>query len=236
MTRNAALARGIRGRHHARAMSKRALEEIYARLLAAYGPQHWWPGETPTEVAIGAVLTQNTAWANVEKAIAGLKRAGCLDLARIAELDEGELGALIRSAGTFRVKARRLKALAAWVMRRGGCIETALAGEFQQVRAELLAVEGIGPETADAILLYAGSRAVFVVDAYARRVLRRHRLLDGDESYARVQALFEAALPRDAELFNEYHALLVAVGKKHCRARARCAQCPLEQLPHDESR
>jgi endonuclease-3 related protein len=187
-------------------------------------------------VAIGAVLTQNTAWVNVERAIAALKRAGCVDFGRIAALDEAALGELIRSAGTFRVKARRLQALAAWVLGRGGTIEAALRGETAEVRASLLAVPGIGPETADAILLYAGGHAVFVVDAYARRVLRRHLLIEGNEPYAVVQAKFERALPRDRQLFNEYHALLVEVGKRHCRARARCAGCPLETMPHDETR
>jgi len=209
---------------------------IYDALLAAYGPQGWWPGETPTEVAIGAVLTQNTAWSNVERAIAALRRAGCVDFARIDALDAEALGEIIRSAGTFRVKARRLKALAAWVMARGGTIEAALRGDMAAVRASLLEVAGIGPETADAILLYAGRHAVFVVDAYTRRVLRRHGIIGGDEPYAAVQRVFEEALPRDAAMFNEYHALFVEVGKRHCRSRARCAGCPLERMPHDELR
>ena len=210
------------------------LHEVYERLHAAFGPQRWWPGDSPTEVAIGAVLTQNTAWTNVEKAIIALKQRGCLDFARIRGLDEDDLADIIRSAGTFRIKARRLRALADWVHRRGGTIEAALKGETARVRKSLLGVDGIGPETADAILLYAGGHAVFVVDAYTRRVLRRHGLLGGDDSYADVQGMFAGALPRDAVMFNEYHALLVAVGKQHCRALAKCDGCPLEHLPHDE--
>ncbi|HRX83932.1 MAG TPA: hypothetical protein P5572_02820 [Phycisphaerae bacterium] len=216
-------------------MAANELVEIYDALAAAYGPRGWWPGDSPTEVAIGAVLTQNTAWTNVERAISALKAADCLDFARIAALEEEALGAIIRSAGTYRVKARRLKALAAWVLARGGTIEAALAGETGAVRVALLEVAGIGEETADAILLYAGGHAVFVVDAYTRRVLRRHGLLAGGESYAAVQARFERALPRDVRMFNEYHALLVEVGKRHCRAAARCAGCPLGHLPHDET-
>jgi endonuclease-3 related protein len=216
-------------------MSDPRYMEIYTALLAAYGPQHWWPGETPTEVAIGAVLTQNTAWTNVERAIDRLRSAGCLDFARLHALESAELERLIRPAGTFRVKARRLRALAEWVKARGRDIVAALAGDTVEVREQLLAVHGIGPETADAILLYAGGRARFVVDAYTRRMLRRHHLIDGDESYAEVQRRMEASLPRDAALFNEYHALIVRVGKNHCRAKARCDGCPLAYLPHDET-
>lgn len=217
-------------------MTVHVLQQFHDALAEAYGPRGWWPGDSPTEVAIGAVLTQNTAWRNVERAIAALKAADCLHFGRIAGLSEEALGALIRPAGTYRVKARRLAALAAWVAGRGGTIEAALAGETGAVRASLLEVSGVGPETADAILLYAGGHAVFVVDAYARRVLVRHGLLRGGERYGEVQAAFERALPRDARLFNEYHALLVEVGKRHCRARARCAGCPLERWPHDERR
>jgi endonuclease-3 related protein len=231
----AALASGKCVGHDAGVMPADTIVQIHDMLFAAYGPQGWWPGETPTEVAIGAVLTQNTAWGNVERAIAAMKRVGCLDFALLDALGEDELGAVIRSAGTFRVKARRLKALATWVMSRGGSIESALRGETAEVRASLLAVAGIGPETADAILLYAGGHAVFVVDAYTRRVLRRHHVLDGDEAYVRVQEVIENALPRDADLFNEYHALVVEVGKRHCRMQARCAGCPLEGMPHDET-
>jgi endonuclease-3 related protein len=183
------------------------------------------------------VLTQNTAWGNVEKAIARLKEADALSFARIDGLSEADLGMLIRSAGTFRVKTRRLKALATWVMARGGGeIERALVGDKRhELRTELLAIHGIGPETADAILLYAGEHASFVIDAYTHRVLRRHRLADADATYAELQATFEAALPADVPLFNEYHALLVEVGKRHCRAKARCDGCPLADMPHDGS-
>ncbi len=212
------------------------LLRMYDDLLAAYGPQQWWPADTPTEVVIGAVLTQNTAWTNVEKAIASLRKAGALDLPHIAALDEAELAALIRSAGTFRIKARRLQALARWVVdEHGGDLTRALSGPTAEVRQRLLQLHGVGPETADAILLYAGNHPVFVVDAYARRVLRRHGLLTDAAAYDVVQAYFEQRLPRDAQLFNEYHALLVEVGKRHCRAVARCTGCPLAHWPHNEA-
>ena len=212
------------------------LLEMYDALYAAYGPQHWWPADSPTEVVIGAILTQNTAWTNVEKAIRSMKAAGCLDLDSIHAMDLEALGEVIRSAGTYRSKARRLKAFARWLMtEHGGGLTGALSADLSRVRHALLAIAGIGPETADAILLYAAGRATFVVDAYTKRVLRRHRLISGGASYDVVKAVFEQALPHEVQLFNEYHALLVEVGKKHCQARAACTGCPLEHWPHDEA-
>lgn len=203
----------------------------YDALFARFGPQRWWPAESPTEVVIGAILTQNTAWRNVLKAMASLRAAGAIDFARLHALPENDLAELIRAAGTFRVKARRLKAFVSWLMERGGDLAAALTGDVAAVRARLLGISGIGPETADAILLYAGHRPSFVIDAYTMRILRRHGHTVGD--YASAQALFEAALPRDAAVYNEYHALLVALGKLHCRATADCNGCPLELFPHD---
>lgn len=224
---------------------------MYDRLWRAWGPQQWWPGETPTEIAVGAILTQNTAWTNVERAIARLKGAGALAWHRLHALTESELADLIRSSGTFRVKARRLKELAGRVVRElDGCIEALADVDPSAARAWLLAVPGIGPETADAILLYALGRATFVVDAYTRRVLRRHGWINDSATYQDVQSLFHRAYLDDVDLkpvrtpreipvarfFNEFHALIVAVGKRHCRSRARCAGCPLADLPHDEAR
>jgi len=207
---------------------------MYDTLRKAYGPQGWWPAETPTEVAIGAILTQNTSWKNVEKAVAALKKAGLLDFRRLNAIAEAGLAEIVRPAGTYRVKAGRLKALAAWVCHRsGGCLEDALKGHMPDVRRDLLSIHGIGPETADAILLYAGNHATFVVDAYTRRVLRRHGLVADTADYAEIQSRFERELPRDAGLFNEFHALLVEVGKRHCRARAHCDKCPLSPWPHE---
>jgi len=214
--------------------SSSILVQMYDALRKAYGPQGWWPAETPTEVAIGAILTQNTSWKNVEKAVAALKKAGMIDFRRLDAVRESELAEIVRLAGTFRVKARRLKALAAWICHRsGGCLEDALKGHLPDVRRDLLSIHGIGPETADAILLYAGNHATFVVDAYTRRILQRHGLSRSAASYAEVQSRFERELPPEAELFNEFHALFVELGKRHCRSHAQCDGCPLALWPHD---
>jgi endonuclease-3 related protein len=216
--------------------SVQTIRRIYDLLLDAFGPQDWWPGDTPTEVVIGAILTQNTAWINVEKAITALRAADALDFAALQRMPETELAELIRPAGTYRVKAVRLKAFVDWLMGRySGDLKEALGGPIDEARRNLLAIPGIGPETADAILLYAGDRATFVVDAYTKRVLRRHFLTDGAEAYDAVKSLLEARLPRDLQLFNEFHALFVELGKRHCRSRARCDGCPLNHLAHDET-
>lgn len=215
----------------------RVLSEFYDALYAAFGPQHWWPARTRDEMIIGAILTQNTAWTNVERAMARLKAARIESLAQIDRLDEAELAELIRPAGTFRVKARRLKAFAGWLGRCwGGELTRMFAAGLEVLRPELLAVPGIGPETADAILLYAGGLPTFVVDAYTRRVLRRHAILAATASYDETKALLERHLPADAGRFGEYHALLVELGKRFCRPRARCETCPLRAWPHDETR
>jgi endonuclease-3 related protein len=214
--------------------SGRKLRQIHERLAGAYGPQHWWPAKTATEVVVGAILTQNTAWGNVERAIARLREARCLTFTALRDIGEAELAELIRSSGTYRVKARRLKAFVEALWRdHGGSLAGMLAGEVEEARRRLLAVKGVGAETADAILLYAGERASFVVDAYTMRILRRHFVIDGGADYESTRALFHRGLPEDAKLFNEYHALLVQVGKRHCRKRAACAGCPLEGLPHE---
>ncbi|MCA9250754.1 MAG: endonuclease III domain-containing protein [Phycisphaerae bacterium] len=217
------------------AQTTRALMEIFESLHAAYGPQQWWPADSNEEVVIGAILTQNTAWTNVEKAIAELKRADCLTFRAIDALDEIALAELIRSAGTFRQKATYLKAFARWLVENhDGELDAALSGEMDEVRGELLTLKGIGPETADAILLYAGGHPTFVVDAYAKRVLRRHYLIESKQTrYEKVRALFMDALPHDVRLFDEYHALLVEVGKRHCKSTANCEGCPLAHLEHD---
>lgn len=208
---------------------------IFDRLLAAFGPQHWWPAQTPTEMAVGAILTQNTAWNNVERALANLKRAQVLSWRRLHALSEAQLAELIRPAGTYRVKAVRLKAFAETLCtHHGGSLTRMLAGKLEEVRARLLDINGIGPETADALLLYAGGHPSFVVDAYTKRILRRHFLIDSKTNYDDVRRRFHQALEPDPALFNEYHALLVELGKRHCRVQARCAGCPLEDLAHDE--
>lgn len=204
----------------------------YRALHAHYGPQHWWPGETPFEVMVGAVLTQNTAWTNVEKAIGNLKRTRALSCGAILKLAPHELAELIRPAGYFNVKAKRLQHLCAFLDEQGVARQPRrLAGKapLPELRRMLLAVHGVGEETADSILLYALGLPSFVVDAYTRRIFGRLGLIAGGEGYGEIQAAFEAALPRDTALFNEYHALIVQLGKATCRPKPRCGDCPLRR-------
>ena len=207
---------------------RRRLLRIYDRLHRRYGPQHWWPARSRFEVVVGAILTQNAAWRNAERAIARLRAAGALELRTVLALPPARLATLLRPSGTFRLKARRLRAFAQHVAaRHGGRLERLLALPLATLRAELRGIAGIGPETADAIALYAAGRPIFVVDAYARRILARHRMAAPDADYATIQTLLMTHLPHDPALFNEYHALLVRVGKEHCGARPRCEGCPL---------
>ena len=193
-----------------------------------FGPQHWWPARTRFEVVVGAILTQNTAWSNVEHALAALRSLRLLTPARLARLPLRRLAELIRPSGYFRVKALRLRAFLRYLRRRyHGSLNLMSRAPLDPLRGELLAVPGIGPETADSILLYALGRPVFVVDAYTRRVLSRHRLLPHEADYEEARAFFERHLPSDPRLFNEYHALLVAVGKQYCRSHPYCEECPL---------
>jgi endonuclease-3 related protein len=205
--------------------------EIYEHLFAAYGPQHWWPGETPLEVLVGAVLTQNTAWKNVELAIANLREVGVLSPSALYALSPEELAELIRPAGYYRVKAARLRNLLRLVVEKyDGSLDAMFATGLEALREELLGVNGIGPETADAILLYAGNLPTFVIDAYTARVLKRHGWIEPEADYYAMKEHFESSLPRDVQLFNEYHALIVQVGKNHCGRTPKCAGCPLESL------
>jgi len=209
------------------------LKSYYKDLLDHYGPQRWWPAETPFEVMVGAILTQNTAWTNVEKAIRNLKSYGLLDPLKLHEIDQDTLALAIRPAGYFNVKAARLKSFMAWfVTRYGGEVERLKQIPAQRLREQLLEVKGIGPETADSILLYALELPTFVADTYTYRLLTRHGLLSEEAGYEDMQEFFEKNLPRDRALFNEFHALIVAVGKEFCRPKARCEQCPLrKRLP-----
>lgn len=213
------------------------LLEIYNLLLESFGPQHWWPGETPFEIMIGAILTQNTNWTNVEKAIANLRDAGRLEPAGLSALDAAELETLIRPAGYFRLKAKRLKNFIAWLFDDyGGDLAAMEPVDTTRLREELLSISGIGPETADSILLYALNRPVFVVDTYTARVAVRHGLIEPDIDYEQLQDLFESNLEPDVALYNEYHALLVRVGKHFCKPKPNCPPCPLAPLPHDVDR
>jgi endonuclease-3 related protein len=206
---------------------------MYRRMLKALGPQGWWPGDTPFEVAVGAVLTQNTNWGNVERAIANLKRTRALSVRRIHALPHADLAELIRPAGYFNVKSRRLKNLVALLAEHhGGSMQRLARVPMDEARAALLGVNGVGPETADSIMLYALGHPVFVVDAYTRRIFPRHGLLTEAHSYDDFQQMFMRALKPDAGLYNEYHALIVMVGKTWCRPRTpRCAECPLGPMP-----
>jgi len=207
------------------------LLRIFDLLLDRYGPLHWWPAETPLEVCVGAILTQNTNWGNVEKAIANLKREGVLAVEALRELPRERLAGLIRPAGFFNVKTVRLRAFLDWLQERyGGSLEQMFAGDWQVLREELLGVKGVGRETADSILLYAGHKPTFVVDAYTVRLFSRLGLLPGRAGYEEVRALFIENLPGDAALFNEYHALIVQHSKEHCRSKPRCPGCALHLL------
>jgi len=207
---------------------KNRLLEIYDLLLARYGHRHWWPAETPFEVCVGAVLTQNTNWGNVEKAIANLKRDGLLSPAALHAVPVGVLAEVIRPSGFFNVKSVRLKAFVAYLFESyGGSLERMFAGEWRELRKDLLGVPGIGRETCDSILLYGGEKPSFVVDAYTKRLLAALGLIDVRADYETVRSLFMDNLPLDACLYNEYHALIVQHGKEHCRKRPRCTGCPL---------
>jgi endonuclease-3 related protein len=210
------------------------LRQFHDALHRAYGPQGWWPGRTRTEIVVGAILTQNTNWRNVEKAIAQLRAAGMLDWAALRDVPVADLAQHIRPAGYYRVKARRLKNFVAWLWDfSGGDFDSLASRPMNDLRGELQGINGIGPETADSILLYALEMPTFVVDAYTGRMACRHGLIDGEVDYETLKTLFEDSLPADAQMFNEYHALIVAVGKGHCKPRALCEGCPLEPFEHD---
>jgi endonuclease-3 related protein len=202
------------------------LRRIFDQLLATYGPQHWWPAESPFEVMLGAVLTQNTAWGNVEKAISGLKEADLLSLDALLKADVEEMAASIRPAGYFNLKTQRLLALCRFLDEQGG--ERALRQwETPRLRQALLAVKGVGPETADDILLYAFQRPVFVIDTYSRRLFARQGLCRGDEPYEVLRIALEQALKADHAYYNEYHALIVRHAKEACRKQPQCEGCCL---------
>jgi len=208
-----------------------SLMEVYERLYDHFGARHWWPAESPFEVCVGTILTQNTAWTNVEKAIAALRLNDCLTPEAVWKIAPEQLAVLIRPAGYFNVKSRRLKDFVDWLFRyHAGSLEGMFAGDWQELRAELLHVRGIGPETADSILLYAGGRPSFVVDAYTRRLFRRLGLLAESAGYDGTRSLFMETLPADVQLFNEYHALIVEQCKQFCRTKPVCNGCPLQEV------
>jgi endonuclease-3 related protein len=209
-------------------LTSRRLMEMFDLLLDHFGPQHWWPGETQLEVSVGAVLTQNTSWKNVEKTIRNLKQKGLLSLEELHALSPSALAPEIRSACFFNLKAKRLKGLIGFVMERyEGDLPRMLKEAPSSLREGLLSVKGIGRETADSILLYAAAVPIFVIDAYTYRILYRHGMAEEEATYEDLQALFMENLPEDPALFNEFHALIVSAGKEFCRKEPRCAGCPL---------
>ncbi|MDD5155022.1 MAG: endonuclease III domain-containing protein [Candidatus Omnitrophica bacterium] len=204
---------------------------IYKKLYSCFGPQRWWPARTPFEVMVGAILTQNTSWSNVELAIRNLKKEKLLSALKLSKASRRKIASLIRPAGYYNIKAVRLAALLEFfLLNYAGSIRRMSLEDTQELRLKLLSVNGIGQETADSILLYALNRPVFVVDAYTKRILLRHRFINDNAGYEEIQKLFTGNLKNDAGLFNEYHALLVRLGKEFClKNNPRCSACPLRQ-------
>lgn len=205
------------------------LSQFYDTLARSLGPMRWWPAKTPFEVIVGAILTQNTAWVNVERALANLRRKRLLTPRGLERIPHARLAWLVRPSGYFRQKAKKLKAFVRFLRENfGGSLRQMFRAPTAELRRSLLGVHGIGPETADSILLYAGNHPVFVVDAYTKRILLRHDLVGEKAGYEEIRQIFENSLPRDPKLYNEFHALLVNVGKNWCRPQApRCDECPL---------
>lgn len=210
-------------------MNSAALLSVYDRLFHHYGARSWWPADTAFEVMVGAILTQNTSWTNVERALVRLREAAPLEPGALVALSSDRLAEALRPVGYFNVKAKRLQTFCRWLLAQGG-VECVADRDTRVLRHDLLAVHGIGPETADDILLYAFGRPVFVIDSYTRRLFARLRLAEGDEPYEELRALFEQALPKDPGLYNEYHALIVEHAKTICRPRPLCVSCALKDV------
>ena len=209
----------------------KVLTEIYDSLIKSFGKQYWWPGDSDFEVVVGAILTQNTNWTNVEKAIKNLKTAKVFSLKKLYQINEERLAELIKPSGYFNVKARRLKHFLEWLFTNyNGSLTKLFRQDCTILREQLLSVNGIGRETADSIILYAAEKPTFVVDAYTKRVLVRHGLITEDYDYDAIKAVFEENLPREVSLYNEYHALIVRVGKYYCKPKMRCEKCPLRDV------
>jgi len=211
-------------------MRDNKLKAIYNKLYAYFGPQHWWPAKTPFEVMLGAILTQNTSWANVEKAIGNLKKQKLLSPGKIYKLSHTEVASLIKPAGYYNIKAKRLMAFLDFFFKNfQASVKKMSSYDTMKLREMLLSVHGIGQETADSILLYALGKPVFVIDAYTKRILFRHRLVSKNATYNQIQDLFIKNIKNDSVLFNEYHALLVRLGKEFClKNKPKCEICPLK--------
>ena len=212
--------------------TRELLMSLYEAMRTHFGHRNWWPGDTPFEVCVGAVLTQNTSWKNVAKAIDNLKGAQALDPLVMHRMSHEELAELIRPAGYYNIKARRLSNfINCLVERYEGNLQRLFAIPIEPLRDELLAINGVGPETADSMILYGAEKPIFVVDAYTKRVLSRHGIIDGKALYPEVQALFHDSIPRDTTLYNDFHAQFVAVGHHYCKKKPRCGDCPLAVFP-----
>jgi endonuclease-3 related protein len=207
------------------------LTDIYNSLFKSFGKQYWWPGDTDFEVVIGAILTQNTNWSNVEKAIKNLKKAKVFTPKKLHEIEIEKLAEHIKPSGYFNVKARRLKHFIEWLfLKYNGSLSKLFKLDCTTLRVQLLSVNGIGRETADSIILYAAEKPTFVVDAYTKRVLVRHGLINENYAYDEIKAVFEDNLPEKVSLYNEYHALIVMVGKHYCKPKMQCEECPLKNV------
>lgn len=215
-------------------MNSEKLMQIYHLLYDRYGPQKWWPADDRFEMITGAILTQNTNWKNVEKAISNLKHAHVMKPETLHSMEQQSLAQLIRPAGYYNIKANRLKNFLNFLYTEyDGDLDRLETIATDELRQQLLSIKGIGAETADSILLYAFGRNVFVVDAYTCRIFVRHLMIEPDAGYEQIREYFESSLPGDTDLFNEYHALLVQLGKEYCKPKAKCHGCPLETLPHE---
>jgi len=210
-------------------IKSKSIYSIYRQLLRHYGPQHWWPAKTRWEMMVGAILTQNTSWQNVERAILNLKGHNSLSIQKMKQLSTNTLAKQIQSSGFFNVKAKRIKSLLHYFVSQHDGKLTSFFNhrDLRDLRSALLSIHGIGKETADSILLYAGDQSIFVIDAYTRRIFKRYGLIDGLEDYDTLQSFIEKSIPRKFELYNEYHALLVKHAKVYCRAKPLCEACPL---------
>ncbi|MCX8069224.1 MAG: endonuclease III domain-containing protein [Thermodesulfovibrionales bacterium] len=208
---------------------KERLMKLYNILFDSFGPQHWWPGDSPFEVSVGAILTQNTNWQNVEKAIANLKKQRVLSPKSIYNLPHEKLAELIRPSGYYNVKAKRLKNFVSFIVdNHNGSLMNLKKYDIEDIRQQLLSIIGIGKETADSIMLYALDKPIFVIDTYTKRILSRHDIVHESADYDNCQSLFHQNIDPDISLYNEYHALFVKVGKYYCKPRANCDNCPLK--------
>jgi len=208
------------------------IERIYGRLKGYYGAMHWWPGDSAFEIMVGAILTQNTNWRNVERALENVKRENCLEPAALWKCSDSDIERMIRPSGFYRVKTRRLRAFLGMLMREyDGDVQRLCDTETYILRERLLAVSGIGEETADSMLLYGAGKTIFVIDNYTRRILKRHGIIKDDWSYGDIQTLCMGTGEQTAEKYRDFHGYIVMTGKEFCRKVPRCGGCPLEKIP-----